>query len=80
MKKRKKRRNGKYWQNCPVCGDTKRFLYKSTTLHWKPYSVSCAYCHFCTEPAFTKRGARKKWNKATNIHLVEEKRVGGDLH
>ena len=71
MKSRKKRRNGKYWQNCPVCGDSKRFYFKDSTRHWKPYSVSCAYCRFRSEPAFTKRGARKKWNKATNVRIVD---------
>lgn len=72
MRNRRKLSKGKYWQNCPVCGDTKRYYFKDSTRRWKPYSVSCAYCRFRSEPAFTKHGARKKWNKATNVVKVTE--------
>ncbi len=71
---RKKRRRFKYWQPCPRCGDIKRYYFKDATRRWKPYSVSCAYCHFRSAPAFTKFGARRKWNKATSI--VEVRKVG----
>lgn len=72
MKNHKKLRNVKYWQNCPVCGDAKRFYFKDSTRHWKPYSVVRGYCGFRSAQALTKRSARKKWNKATNVVIVTE--------
>lgn len=69
MKKRKLQK-GQYWQNCPVCGDQKKTMVIDRMKRFKKYSVHCFYCGFGTPSTFTKSGARRKWNKATNVTVI----------
>lgn len=59
---------------CPICGDKHRRLCRTVLpRRWKKYWIECWYCHFCTSPAATKWGARRKWNKSKNWRLSNVK-------
>lgn len=61
---------------CPLCGEKKRIIFTKQVFprEWKRWGVECLYCHCRKGPCLTKRGARRKWDKATNIVSVREVR------
>lgn len=57
---------------CPICGDKHRILCRTVApRRWNKYWMECRYCHYCAEPAATKWGARRKWNRAKNWRIVK---------
>lgn len=59
---------------CPLCGNRSSYGVEIITrrLFEKKYYRECKYCHFCSSPAYTKRGAVRLWNLSTNIVRIEE--------
>lgn len=56
-------------KSCPRCGD--KHIYTVYWIHsWRKH-IECRYCHFAGEPAFTKWGAIRKWNRAKNWRIIK---------
>lgn len=70
-KKKKTRKNRKTLQACPRCGDDHQItlVRQGYPKSWKKYRYQCGFCRFNTDgPMYaTRRGARKHWNRLTNI-------------
>lgn len=53
---------------CPICGERNNIYRCKSAMHkLKSWFFSCGYCRFHSKKAFTRWGARRKWNKATNV-------------
>ena len=48
---------------CPVCESKKLFVWECMYRWFWRYFVCCEACGECGKPAFTKKGAKRKWNR-----------------
>ena len=62
-------------QRCPVCGCKRLTLFRQSYPKCvKKYNYVCEFCGFNKDgqKLFSKHGARKKWNKLTNIIRIKD--------
>ena len=70
-------RKKKHWRKlkpCAICSaELRTLLIQAYPKTLRRFSIECDYCHACTKQHVTEWGARREWNKMTNIVSIKTK-------